>query len=337
MINNEPQINQRQVAVCSAFNGWLYAVYSLTDSINNSAAFKVMRSTDNGITWAHIISGVFSEVFKSFTSIDIEVTGDSVSNLKVFIALVASSGTNPLISRGEAHVYKFNGVTGDFEDVLLTDYSSTCIAIASDYNYPAGNSNTHSIAVILSKFYSTVVRDSIIIFTCSNGGISFDNRRVIASATNFNIFHKVDITYGRSSSMNNGRCYVVWEEQANLSSSTGHIYTAHSEPNFNSPFTIPIKLDSIDGSALNNSRNPVISCQYNTTDNDSSNVTEMVLFDKYLPAENRYDIAGFYNLKSTTYLNEWQIMSCYPRSLGKVNNDCFHFVWLTLFQCLVTT
>jgi hypothetical protein len=47
--------------------------------------------------------------------------------------------------------------------------------------------------------------------------------------------------------------------------------------------------------------NPCIACQYNNIDNDSSNFTEVVLFDKYDPANLTYDITGYYNLQATNH------------------------------------
>jgi hypothetical protein len=296
VINNEPQYNQPQVAVCSAFNGWLFAVYSYIDSINEISNIKISRSTDNGISWTQIKDEYLGE--KSLTSLDIEAIGDSVSNLKVLVAFVSSGAINPLLSGGGGYVMKYNGTTGDFEGFLISGVYATCIAMASDYLYPAISSNPHSLCIIYSARYVWAGGiDSLYICTSSDGGHSISKKSVIATSTN--LLHEVDIAYGRSSTMNSGRYYAVWEEQTYWNYFVGHIFTSHSEPNFNSPFTKSVKLDSIDPSALNNARFPVIACQYNNTDNDSSNITEMILFDKYIPSENRFDVAGYYNLQST--------------------------------------
>jgi hypothetical protein len=108
------------------------------------------------------------------------------------------------------------------------------------------------------------------------------------------------LNYGRSPSYPNGRYFAVWEEQENQSSILGHIYTAHTEPNFDSSFTRPICLDSLDPASINKVRNPAIACQYNNVDNDSANLTEVVLFEKYKPSSDDYDVTGFYNLQVTT-------------------------------------
>jgi len=65
------------------------------------------------------------------------------------------------------------------------------------------------------------------------------------------------------------------------------------------PFQKPLCLDSLDASLINNCRNPVIACQTSTMDNDSSNMTEIVLFDKYLPQTDVSDIVGYYNLQAS--------------------------------------
>jgi len=50
-------------------------------------------------------------------------------------------------------------------------------------------------------------------------------------------------------------------------------------------------------------RNPSIACQYNNTNNDSANLTEVVLFDRYDPSNQKYDIRGYYNLQATNHSN----------------------------------
>ena len=82
-----------------------------------------------------------------------------------------------------------------------------------------------------------------------------------------------------------------------------HIFTAHSDPDFNSAFTMPIKLDNLDPTAINKVRNPSISCQFNNKDNDSANLTEIVLFYKYNTSSQRYDVTGYYNLQATNNSN----------------------------------
>ena len=305
ILNNNPTENQRQVSICSAFNGWLYAMYTYvySNSSQNFAAGALLKSVDNGMTWTVLWDSYIPNDNTEFKSMDITVIGDSVSNLKVFLAFIFGSQT---YFAGYATVNRYNGITGALESQMFVHDGGIKIAIAHDFNYPAFNSNPYSLGVIYSKHS---YQDSIVFYSSSNGGMFFDTRVDVASSPH--CFGKVALTYGRSLSENSGRYYAAWEEKDSVNSNLGHIYTAHSEPNFNSQFTSPVMLDSLNTNTYNKVRNPSIACQYNNLDNDSTNLTEVVLCDKYLPSENRNDIQGFYNMKSTntTHFNLFSINS----------------------------
>ena len=299
VINDSSSQNQRQVAICSAFNGWLYAVYTYFNTTYNCPAIKIFKSIDNGIIWTKI-NDIISNPVWPYTSMDMVVMGDSISNLKLFVSFVfALDEAGP----GVGYVDRFNGITGNWEEILLQDNSCYRIALSTDFMYPATNSNPHSLGILYSaQNIFTNNQDSIIFCSSSNGGITLDNRQIISTITG-NKFHKVALGYGRSPSYPTGRYFAVWEKQETINSTLGHIYTAHSNPNFNSPFTTPVQLDAMDPSALNMCRNPVIACQYNNADNDSANLTEVVLFEKYNPSNQKYDIRGYYNLQATNHSN----------------------------------
>ena len=199
-------------------------------------------------------------------------------------------------------VDRFNGITGDWEAILLEPYPCYSIALSTDLMYPASNSSPHSLGILYSTHNISYNLDSIIFCSSGDGGMSLESRQVVAATTG-NHFNKVALAYGRSSSWNSGRYFAAWEEKGSYTSNTGHIFTAHSNPNFNSPFTTPVQLDALDPSALNMCRNPAIACQFNNVDNDSTNLSEVILFDKYDPANQKYDITGFYNLQAANHSN----------------------------------
>jgi len=294
VIHNEPDQDQRQVAVCSAFNGWLYAVNTYHNSFYNCGAFTILISIDNGISWTVLNDGYYPIDNTELASVDLVLIGDTTSNLKLFFGFVVTSLAST-VGLGELHVFRFDGITGVYEDVLLQYYNAYSFSMSNDFMYPAISSSPHSLGILYTARYSST--DSLIFKSSSDGGMTLNNQQIIAGSGNH--FRKVKLAYGRSLSQNTGRYYAVWEEKSDFISNTGHIYTSHSEPNFDSPFTTPVNLDSIDPSALNNARNPAISCQFNDTDNDSSNLTEVIFFEKYLPLDDKYGIVGFYNMKST--------------------------------------
>ena len=83
MIDSQPLNDQRNVAVCSAFNGWLYAVTTSYDSLNHLSNLDLLRSIDGGITWTFLYGGGYPVGFARIHSLGIVAVGDSISNLKV--------------------------------------------------------------------------------------------------------------------------------------------------------------------------------------------------------------------------------------------------------------
>jgi len=228
--------DQRNIAICSAFNGWLYAAYSYSQP--DQGYISVLRSVDNGINW-NFIGGGSATILgnRLIKNLGILACGNSETNLKLFIGW---EYVDTLYSWSGAYLCRYNPEPFSVEGTLFSDSGIKDLAFTSDNNFPASNSNPYSIGILYSKrnLYWSGTPDTIIFLSSSNGGLSIDNRRIIA--TTLNTFQKVSLKYGRSPSWSSGRCFVTWEEKETDSSSVGHIYTAHSEPDFNSPFTNPV-------------------------------------------------------------------------------------------------
>jgi len=128
--------------------------------------------------------------------------------------------------------------------------------------------------------------------------MSIDNHRVVAFTDRY--LEKVSLSFGRSITKDEGRYFAAWEKKEDANNSTGSIYSSHSEPDISSPFTTPVCLDSIESADIGKCNNPKISSQYGDLDNDSANLTSVVLYEKYNNVTNRYDLKGYYNLQPTT-------------------------------------
>ena len=317
-LNNQPSQDQRTLAICSAFNGWLYAAYAYP--VNNSPWVSILRSTDNGKTWSMLLNALDGLPGDYFIKIDLIACGNDTSNLKLFFGELKFNANSNI---RHAAVSRLSSM-GEYEHSILGEASRnvTDLALSSDYMYPASNSNPYSIAAVytLDAMFPQF-GDSIIFRSSSNGGYSFDNFIRIAGSANY--LHKVALAYGRSLTYNSGRYFVAWEEKLNSATTCGHIYTAHTEPNFNSPLTTPHLLDT-DPSLNNKVRNPSIACQFSASDNDSSNLTEVVFCEQNIPAENRFDIAGFCN-NTATVSNNFQTFSISSSQNNKLQpNVCFN-------------
>jgi len=313
VIHDMPDRDQRNIAICSAFNGWLYGVHSYLDGDLNYISF--IRSVDEGLTWEIINEG---SSFGGYLTLryDIIVCGNNLTDMRIFLSQVAMDTISyekfGVLFNGRyfaepfaPDTYLFGDAVGWYKDV----------AMAYDKNFPATNSNPFSIAILYSK---TGIKDSLIFHYSENGGQSFDNRRVV-TVSNHKI-EKVALAFGRSASYPEGRYFAAWEEKDTPNATTGHIYTAHTEPYFNSPFTTPVCLVSLDSYYINRGRNPVIACQMSNNDNNYGNLTEVVLFERYVPSLAKYDIAGFYNTQATTS-NQFQKFSISSSQDNKLQPD----------------
>ncbi len=289
VVKSDPDKNQNYIAMCSAFNGWLPVVLIYQTNVLDSCYF--LESTDNGMSWEILANYNVSNV-NSCKKLCAATYGNSISDLWLFIGITRAykKNSHPYVS---VYRYKLEPFApgGNFFD----DFPCRDITLASDVLSPASGSNPNSLGVLYSKPISDYT-DSVI-FRSSSNGIILDSYQGITKTSN--VTDKVGLSFGSSLSYNSGRYFAVWQEQETESSATGHIYYAHTEPNFNSPFTKPVCIDSLDPSNINLCRNPVISCQYGQSDNDSSNFTTIILFEKFNPSTGKYDIKGYYNKKST--------------------------------------
>jgi hypothetical protein len=303
-IQNSPSQNQRNIVICSAFNGWLYSVYPFWVNGIQQDSIYYMRSKDNGASWSVLANYSWGITHAAITRVNIIACGNDTINLKIFIGYCTydSVTTNSTIS-----IVRLNkDLIAEDQILQVTSRYIRDFALVSDGQNPASNSNPFSLGLVFSKGSNS--NDSIVFYSSSDGGMSFDSHYNIASTQKY--FYKVALSYGTSPSKNSGRYFAAWEEKESENSSIGHIYTAHSEPDFNSPFTKPVCLDSLDQSAINKCRNPKIACQFSNSDNDSSNLTEVIMVEKQLSADS-YDTRGFYNLQATTssHFNEFILSS----------------------------
>lgn len=290
VIRNLPNQDQQNAAICSAPNGWLYNTYCF-DSLGVHYAV-IMRSKDNGYTWQLLKNIKYTGDSFIQRKLDIIVTGTSDTNQKLFfISLIRPVSWNGEII--DFLRFKCDPFTLEAGMLYEETQGSHDIAIAMDNDYPAAGSSPGSIGLLYSK---SGIKDSLIFLSSGDGGQTFNNRRVVTVSTNK--IHKVSLTFGRSASQNTGRYYAAWEEDASSAATLGNILTAHTTSNFTSPFTTPKKFSIMDPTLTNLCRNPKIACQANNIDNDSTDLSEVILFEKYNDATHDYDITGFYNKKA---------------------------------------
>jgi hypothetical protein len=300
IIANAPAINQRQVEITSAFNGWLYAAYTTVDSAANEGGVDIKRSIDRGMTWQHIDSYSISNF--RYEDVDLVVAGTDTNNLTLFVA-----GINHNLGTGTyvAYIDKYNGTSLSFIGASLNKNTGTRkiydVELASDYQFPAVGASPYSVALLVTEYSSSY--DSITVDVSVDGGNTFAFHEVVATTGSY--FRKASISYGRSSSGSNGRYFAVWEQLSSTNARTGHIYTGRSSSTVDGPWITPVCLDSISATMINLCRNPRIATSFGTSDNDSGSVTAVVLVERdYTGDGTDYDMLGFANERSH-FTNFW--------------------------------
>jgi hypothetical protein len=302
IIDDQPTQDQRNTCLSVAYNGWLYTCISVNEG--GAWRWKIFLSTDDGSTWT-ILRDTQLGANWYVASIDIVVTGNAIANLKIFVSRIlnnSSTGNSELI------VSQLDGNTGY---TLLTLWENIAsggeifrdVDIASDYRFPAVGAVPFSIAVLYSKSIAAV--DSIVLLTSSNGGTSIDGYQTVCTTGSYT--RNVSLAYGSCENFFNGRYFAAWEARTSSVADLGRIFTAHTTTYFDSPFTTPFGLDNLLTSTENFARNPSIACQFNNTDNDMLNLTEIVLFDRaYNGTLTDFDVVGCFN-KEAANTDNWGV------------------------------
>jgi hypothetical protein len=297
IIDNQPSVNQREVCLSVATNGWLYAAFNTYDGAYGG--LKIFRSTDDGETWMLIEDLALPDWRED--QLDIVVAG-YYPDLKLFVAGVA---VVPSTGEHRAWVDRYNGVTGAFETEFYYFSSPNTIydiAIASDYKWPAVGASPYSVAALYSMY--TPSQDELYFISSSDGGYTMDNIQTLETTGSY--YDKVSLSYGKCWNYFNGRYFAAWEKTCGYLSRIGQIWSAHCQTFFNGAWTAPLRLDDLAGSSAENMcRNPSFGTQFNETDNDLSNVTGVVLFDRDWDGTGTdYDLIGVYN-KEAVSTDNW--------------------------------
>jgi hypothetical protein len=291
LIQPNPGEYQAECRVSVASNGWIYASYMLWNG-----GLRVARSIDNGQTWIHTST---LRANYSLTAADLVVTGYDANSLKVWV--INSGYNSSSIDLWEVSLEELNGDltnagSHSIESMLSND-GYYGVAIASDYFYPSAGTAPFSLAILYSKAEN--VNDKIIFKSSSTGNAVFDNTQVVATSAKY--LTRVALAYGRSYAYPNGNYFAAWQKQQYAGWAgeyEGEIYTSFTISQYNGTWIAPIRLDNLVELGAGNCKHPAIACQVNNTNNLTSGISTVVLFDrKYNQVPNdKNGVVGAYNL-----------------------------------------
>lgn len=292
---DDPEHDYYIIDVCSAFNGWLFAFVGYNNE-NGFLSLAILKSTDHGIDWEVVYESESEFTYDSFmNTVNIVACGSTLTELMVFVTCSWNGEFQ------DAYLWRFKGDPFTYEGDMIPYFHPSHgmingLSLATDVAFPSTNANPFSLGLLFTDRGHSEDEDSLIFWASDNGGVSLTQRQCIAY---YSMVDHVSVAFGRSASYPEGRYFAVWDVHPE-GSQTGHIYTAHTEPYFNSPFTTPVCLDSLFSELTNKVRHPVVACQASNYDNEQSNLTEIIMFEKYNDSLHRSEIEGLFNTEAVT-------------------------------------
>ncbi len=299
ILDQEQTYNQRNVRLSVAFNGWMYAAYSIIDSATNSSGIKIVYSKDNGLSWNTMNAYIFNNI--TYPAFDIVVAGNDTNSLMLYVAGVRKNSDTDYV----LYIDKYNATNAQYlENPYRSNKNNSVldIALASDYRQPSINSAPYSVAMLYS--YRNLPYDSLNYVLSTDGGANFNYENNVTIANNY--LRKISLSYGRSPNFLNGRYYAAWEViNSNSPSANGNIYTSHNQNFINDAWQAPHNIDSIAPAAAGLCRYPQIATQFNDIDNDSIGISTLIVAERdYQGVGSDHDILGFYNV-GNIHANNW--------------------------------
>jgi hypothetical protein len=295
--------NQRNVRIASAFNGWIFAAYVVNDSVSGKGGVVVRYSKNWGINWAPFNNYPYYQ-HSVYEACDITVTGADTNHLEVFLGDIRKDRTT---RKYEVEVQRLNAMHTAYAPVTvffrqLDSNAVYDMALANNYRIITTKDSLYNIGLVYT--HKGMGMDSVLFSTTEKKlANKFGKPALLGTAKHLG---KVSLAYMHSGS-SKGAYAAAWEAFDTITRTYGHIQYARTIGNLDSAWTKPVNLDSLQPSTVNKLRSPSIACQYNTTDNDSSNVTVAVSFDFFNGTDK--DIMGYYNKRgdSTNFWNSFVV------------------------------
>ena len=313
---------QTDVRVVTAKNGWVYAAYIRANGTAN-AGIKVKRSKDNGQSWKNVCNITLTNE-RFISGLDMVVCGNDSASMVIYLMSVDHNLT---LGKYTVFIKKYDGNTGALLSNCYTEpnsysYPIMDCAMTTDFLYPSVVSNPYSIGAVFSLRSNP--HDSLIFVYSVDGGNTFT--RQIADTTD-DYFGRVSIAYGKSQSQNNGKYFIAYEKKEGYITQIGNIRTCHTSDYPGSPFTTPLEIDTLVGSTTGVCSYPSIACQITNTDNDSADLTTVVMLERDFNGQHyNHDVLGFVNKNSNG--NHWERFNVLTGSSSnaKQPNIVFDFV-----------
>ena len=292
IVDNQPVYTQRNARVCTAWNGDIYVGFTY-DSLG-TPGYKIMKSTDGGFSFQFFGHYVWFPG-NNITCFDMSVLGNSNSTFRLLVAVADRTNANACYF--DLDVFD---TTATFPIISLCDnqvYNDPvgyhAAAVDNDYTHHSSLENKYSIGLILAK---NGVHDSLMFISFIDTVFTdapYNLGRVYNTA---NKIRTVDISYGRSSTQNQGGYWYAWDEFANNTTQLGDVLASWEKVDSQFVFNAARNISNLGLNTAGKSRQPRISCQSMSGDNASGSFDVVLSLNSTL-SPTTHEITTFYSLR----------------------------------------
>ncbi len=311
---------QSEVHIATAKNGWIYTAYIRANGTAN-AGIKVKRSKDNGQSWKNVCNVTYTNS-RFISGLDLIVCGNDSASMVIYII---SADHNLTIGKYTLFIKKYDGNSGallanSYTEPISYSYPVVDVAMETDFLNPSVVSNPYSIGAVFT--FRSNPYDSLVFLYSTDGGNTF-NRQAVDTTDKY--FGKVSIAYGKSLSQPNGKYFIAYEKKDGINTQIGGIRTCHNTNYPGSAFTAPFEVDKLVGATKNVCSVPSIACQVSNFDNDSADLTTVIMLERdFNGLGSNHDVLGFVNKNSKG--DYWDRFNVLTTGNAKQPNIIYDFI-----------
>ena len=282
IIDNSPTV-QTLPKICVAQNGYIFAGFIY------SGGYHIAVSKDDGSTWS-----TWADYAYQLTDWDLAVTGTNGSNLLVWLAGVYPSN--------QLGVYTFDSTGNYYFQTGYTAPTGTTlenVAMATSYKNPGTADSAGSFGVAVALTTQGVNTDSTILFGTNDGGKIW-NSVTAATASRPLYFHRISMSYMHSATFNYGNYFIAGEYSYSqtITDTANNIYYYYVDGKLANPsygtngFGY---VTYINPAWKGSAGQPNIITENSATDNDSDDISTLILFNTSVGLRGISTMEGYVN------------------------------------------
>ncbi len=228
----------KDVRVAIAYDGTAYlGRLTRTGSSDAYRSWQVYKSTNNGATWTLFCSGFINDP-EEYSAFDIIAAGENESLFRLYVARATINGsTHEAKLYGTSYTSSGTGTNLSMYNEGYTNYSAAAptngyisLRWATDSRMPSSYSSPYTINLVAAKRLAST--DSIIAWSCTNGGSSFLRQSILGSSL---YIERLDASIGVCNDVT-PKLGIIYETHSEAQDTTGKLWVTYRNAGNLAPF-----------------------------------------------------------------------------------------------------